>query len=149
MRKPKLITVLLTTFTLCLISCSDSDEIDETAPFSSKWYLEKQTFNGVSNPLSDCEKQGYIEFNSDGTFERVYYYSSNGTDCLPEDTDIGTFKFDGAERIMTLTFTDTDEGEQVQKLNNFEMGVEKLTYTWDEDGDGTDDVSVEFIRENN
>ena len=146
--KRNYIGILITLLTLGFSSCTSEESTPKEEPnlITAKWFLEKSSFNGVPHDLTSCEKQGYIEFKSNGTFERIYYYSSNGTNCLPEGTDSGTFIFDTTANKITLSFTDPDDGAQTEILNNVNLTTSTFKYTWDENGDGTDDVDVEYKK---
>nr|WP_315141456.1 lipocalin family protein [uncultured Flavobacterium sp.] len=146
--KKKNIGILLTLLTLAISSCTSEVSTPKEEPnlLIAKWHLEKSSFNGVPHVLTACDKQSYIEFKSNKTFERIYYYSSNGTDCLPEGTDNGTYVFDSEKNKITLSFTDPDDGAQTEILNNINLTTSILKYTWDENGDGTDDVNAEYKK---
>lgn len=136
---------IIALLTLGLSSCSkeETPAKREANSIYGKWFLEKSAFNEVPNELSDCEKQSYVEFYSDGTFERTYYYADNESNCLPEDTENGSFVIDEKADTITLSFAASDETEV---LNNVDVAPSSLKYTWDEDGDGSDDIGVEYIK---
>ena len=145
----KLIFLLGITITL-LQSCSSGDSTNNNAPTDQsnllyKWNLNKWLLNDVNQTLSTCDKQKYIQFNSDGTFERKDFYLS-GSSCLLEGFDSGTYSYNVATSKITLNFTDPVEGAQVEKLNNVIITSTTLKYSWDENGDGIDDHNLELTK---
>ncbi|MNQ74312.1 hypothetical protein D3C85_890670 [compost metagenome] len=139
--------LMLLSVSLMIISCSDNDETTSTEQSNlvSKWYLDKSSFNGISNILSTCDKQGYIQFNSDETFERQYYYY-NGSNCLSEGTDKGTYSYNATTNKITISFVDPNDGAQSETFNNVNISTTTFKYSGDEDRNGIDDHQMEFIK---
>ncbi len=146
-------TLLFVSILLLLLqSCSSegSNNTNPSVPIDQsnviyKWNLNKQLLNNVSQTLSTCDKQGYIQFKSDGTFERKDYYLS-GTSCLQEGFDNGTYTYSLATNKITLYFVDPVDGPQVERLNNVSITSTTLKYSWDENNDGIDEYNLEFIK---
>ena len=55
-----------------LISCSsnNNNSNDVQPSLINIWSLETWKYNNNNQSLTSCDKQGYIKFNSNGTFER-------------------------------------------------------------------------------
>jgi len=139
---------LLLTITILFSCSSNNDEptaITEQPNLINKWFIDKWTYNGTNQTLTTCDKQGYIQFNTNGTFERKDYYW-NGTSCLIEGNDIGTYTFNSTTNKITLNFTDPIDGAQVEILNNIQITTTILKYSWDEDGNGTDEHNLELKK---
>ena len=144
MRKLKIGFIIISTMSL-FFACSSDDNSNQNTQASiiNKWFIEKWVYNSVNQTLTDCDKQGYIQFNSNGTFERKTYYL-NGGNCEIEGIDIGTYTFNTTTNKITVNFDDPDEGAQVETYNNIQLTATTLKYTWDEDGNGTDEYILEF-----
>jgi hypothetical protein len=144
--KTKIFTVLSI---LLIFSCSSNDTSTPTPTEQSnlvnKWNLDRWLLNEVNQTLSTCAKQKYIQFNSNGTFERKDYYLS-GSSCLLEGFDSGTYSYSVATSKITLNFTDPVDGAQIEKLNNVSITSTTLKYSWDENGDGIDEHNLEFFK---
>lgn len=144
----KLYTAFLIILTISLLFACTSDNSSNSSDQASlvnKWYINKWVYNNVSQTLTSCVKQGYIQFNSNGTFERKTFYL-NGASCEPDSNDAGTYTFNTATNKITVTFTDPDEGPQVEVYNNIELTATTLQYSWDEDGNGIDEYLLEFKK---
>jgi len=143
------ITIFTLLSVLIISSCSslNNDEPDTTtqATLVNKWILSAWKKNNVTQTLTSCDKQGYIQFNTNGTFERKDYYLNSGN-CQLEGNDNGTYNYNSTTHKITLTFTDPTEGTQTEVLNNVELATTKLTYTWDEDQNGTDEHHLEYTK---
>jgi hypothetical protein len=147
MKKLKIAFLIISSITI-FFSCSNND--DNTTPVEqpnlvNKWNLDKWIFNSTNQTLSTCDKQGYIQFNSNGTFERKDYFL-NGTVCEVEGNDNGTYTFNTTTNKITLNFTDPVDGAQVEVLNNIQLTATTLKYSWDEDENGTDESNLEYKK---
>lgn len=111
----------------------------------NKWYINKWVYNNVNQTLTDCDKQGYIQFNSNGTFERKTY-NLNGAICELDGIYNGTYNFNTTSNKITINFDDPIDGTQVETYNNIQLTSTTLKYTWDEDGNGTDEYNLEFKK---
>jgi hypothetical protein len=142
----KRIFSLLSVIFLILQSCSSSDSTTTNqVSLISKWNLDKSLLDNTTQILSTCDKQGYIEFYSNGTFERKDYYL-NGTSCILEGFDSGTYTYNSSANRITLNFLDPNDGPQIETLNNFNISSTTLKYSWDENVDGTDEYNLEFKK---
>ncbi|PXY44720.1 lipocalin-like domain-containing protein [Flavobacterium hydrophilum] len=131
---------------ILLISCSndgDNKIIREKPNLIKKWNLEKWTLNNDNQVLTTCNKQNYIEFKTDGHFERKSFYQ-NASICELEVNDSGTYIYDLTAQKITLNFTDPDEGAQTEILNKVIVTSTTFKYSWDEDGNGIDEHTLEF-----
>ena len=135
--------------TIILFSCNKNDDeptaITEQPNLVNKWYIDKWTYNGTNQTLTSCDKQGYIQFNSNGTFERKDYYW-NGTTCTLEGNDNGTYNYNTTTNKITINFIDTNNGPQTEIFNNVNLSTTVLKYSWDEDGNGIDEHNLEFKK---
>lgn len=143
-----LVFIFSLTFILFYSCSSNSDE--NTAPeevnyLIGKWYLNKIIYNNQQQTLSDCNKSGYITFNTNDTFEREYYFF-NGTNCLTETADNGTYSYDMNNNKITLSFVDVDDGDQIEVLNIIDLTATSFKYVWDEDNNGANESQMEFIK---
>ena len=74
MRKLKITFIIISIISL-FFACNSDDNSNKNVQASivKKWFIEKWIYNNVNQTLTDCDKQGYIQFNSNGTFERKRY----------------------------------------------------------------------------
>ena len=140
---------LLGLFTVLAInSCNSNDDTtsNEVQPtIINKWNLDSWKLNNTQQTLTICDKQGYIQFNSNGTFERKDYYFDN-TNCVLEGNDNGTYNYNTSTNKITLNFTDATNGPQIEVLNNVNLSSTKIIYTWDEDNNGSDEHQLEYLK---
>lgn len=138
---------MLLSVSLMILSCSSNNEpsATEQSNIVSKWFLDKSAFNGISNILSSCDKQGYVQFNSNGTFERQYYYF-NGSNCLPEGIEKGTYNYNATTNKITVSIIVSNNGAQTEIFNNVVISTTSFKYSGDEDKNGIDDHQMEFIK---
>jgi hypothetical protein len=134
---------------LILEGCSkneDSNIINENISINNKWMLNKSIYQNVSQNLSNCEKQGYIHFFTNNTFERKNY-EFIGNNCVLEGVDTGTYNYNSLDEKITLQFIDINDGPQIENLVNVNLTNLKLTFDWDEDLNGINEYNLEFIKE--
>jgi hypothetical protein len=147
MKKSRLYLLGLLTVVM-FSSCNSNDDTtsNEVQPtIINKWSLDSWKMNNTQQALTTCDKQGYIKFNSNGTFERMDYFF-DGTNCIIEGNDNGTYNYNTTTNKITLSFTDVIDGPQVEVLNNVNLSSTKLIYTWDEDGNGSDEHQLEYLK---
>jgi hypothetical protein len=141
----KLIYLLSVTF-LMLQSCTSSESTPTNqVSLIFKWNLDKSLLNNTNQNISTCAKQGYIQFYSNGTFERKDYYL-NGSSCILQGFDSGSYIYNSSTNKITLNFSDPVDGAQIENLNNVNISSTTLKYSWDENGDGIDEYNLEFIK---
>ena len=140
-----LIIILVLTYS-CASNENEPEELITEAPSEliNKWNLNKWSSNGINQNLTDCDKQKNIKFNDNGTFERKDYIFIGGNCSIEEDIS-GTYTYDNSQGKIVLFFTDPDDGNQTEILNNVELNSTILKYSWDEDGDGNDEHNLEYI----
>lgn len=140
-------TLLLALLTVILNSCdsSNSNSNDE-ASIINKWKLNSWKYNNNEQTLTNCDKQRYIQFNINGTFERIDYII-DGSNCIEEGHDNGNYNYNTSEDKITLNFTDELDGPQTEILNNVQLTTTKIIYSWDEDNNGSDEHQLEFLKE--
>jgi hypothetical protein len=110
-----------------------------------KWFLNKNIFNSQEQNLTACDKQANITFNESNTFIREYYWF-DGTNCLTEGVDNGTFEYDSVNNSITLSFTDANDGAQTELLHILTLTVSSFIYEWDEGNTGVNNSQVEWIK---
>jgi len=140
-----LIIILVLTYS-CENDENEPEELITETPSEliNKWNLNKWSSNGINQNLTDCDKQKNIKFTDNGTFERKDYIFIGGNCSIEEDIS-GTYTYDNSQGKIVLFFTDPDDGNQTEILNNVELNSTILKYSWDEDGDGNDEHNLEYI----
>lgn len=148
MKKKNIVTLIILSISF-LSSCNGNDDNPvtpiEKTNLVSKWNLDKWVLNNSNQTLATCDKQGYIQFNSNGTFERKDYFL-NGSNCELEGSDNGTYTYNSTTDEIILNFIDAIDGSQTEILHNISLTTTTLTYSWDEDGNGLDEHKFEFIK---
>lgn len=112
-----------------------------------KWRLNKMFVDNKERTLTECDKQSYMEFSSNSTFDRKTWFILNN-DCIEEeiaDSD-KVYTSDLQNNKIVLKYNDVDEGPQTEILNILELTETKLIYSWDEDGNGTDEYKIEYLK---
>lgn len=146
MRKKSIVALIILSVSF-LSSCNSNDDSPEKTieqpNLVGKWSLDKWGLNDTNQTLTTCDKQGYIQFNANGTFERKDYFL-NGSNCELEGDDNGVYTYNPKTSKITLKFTDPTEGSQTEILNNVSLTTTTIAYSWDEDENGTDEHKLEF-----
>ncbi len=70
----------------------------------------------------------------------------NGAICELDGIYNGTYNFNTTSNKITINFDDPIDGTQVETYNNIQLTSTTLKYTWDEDGNGTDEYNLEFKK---
>ncbi|WP_293890861.1 lipocalin family protein [Flavobacterium sp.] len=145
----KLKTNFLGLITIMILnSCSSSNDNPiniEQPTIINKWKLSDWKLNNVEQTLTTCDRESYIQFNSNGTFDRIDYSLQTGN-CIEEGHDNGNYNYNTSTNKITLNFTDVVSGTQIEVLNNVQLTSTKIVYTWDEDGDGNDEHKLEYLK---
>jgi len=105
--------VLILTSPILFNSCSDDD--DDKDPIVGQWEIYKMTGNGIPLPIEDdCDFEGVLDFNSDGTFTVEDYEENNSGQCVLDETNVGSWinegnsiykiTVDGESELIELTF---------------------------------------------
>lgn len=148
MKKKNIVALIILSVSF-LSSCTSNDDNPltpiEQPNLVSKWNLDKWALDNTNQTLTTCDRQGYIQFNTNGTFERKNYFL-NGSNCELEGADNGTYIYNSTTSKITLTFTDPIEGSQTEILNNISLTTTTLAYSWDEDENGADEHKLEFKK---
>jgi hypothetical protein len=146
MKKLKIAFLIISSITI-FISCSKTDENSTEQPnLVNKWNIDKKIYDNVNQTLTACEKQGYIQFNSNGTFERKEYYISSGV-CEIKKNHSGTYTFNTTTNQITIDFIDPIAGPETEIYKDIQLTTKTLKYTWNQNGSGTGDIyNLEFIK---
>lgn len=112
-----------------------------------KWRLNKMFVDNKERKLTECDKQSYMEFSSNSTFDRKTWFILNN-DCIEEEIADSNkvYSSDLQNNKIVLKFNDVDDGPQTEILNILELTETKLIYSWDEDGNGTDEYKLEYLK---
>ncbi|MEZ4803526.1 MAG: lipocalin family protein [Gelidibacter sp.] len=111
---------------ICLFTfaCSSDDdngnqqqESNEDLLVSGKWYFESKT----PGSYSDCEKSGYIQFRSDGTFT-IEVYEDNGGTCESLGADNGNYTLTNNVNI-TLTAGSETQSAVITSISQSELKI--------------------------
>ncbi len=146
----KCMYLLIPSLFLIFISCSKSStETTDviTNSLVAKWKYNGIKTNGIVSQITTCDKNGYVVFNTNGTFERKdYYFSENNNTCVLEGDEKGTYTYSSSTNKIVLKFTDPYDGAQVETWNNVKFTNSSLDFTWDENNDGKDEHAVSYIK---
>jgi hypothetical protein len=109
------------------------------------WDVWKNNVTGATNTISSCRRQSYFEFTTDGKFTRRGWV--DGSSCVLDMIDDGTYTYDQATSKITVKFNDGPNGPlNTEVWNNVAITNAGISYTWDENGDGKDDHYCEYKR---
>ncbi len=130
----KKITYLL--LALLIFACSDNEgnNTNNSSNYSilGTWSFVLWELDGVIQNLDSCDFMSYITFNSDLSFERMWYETVSG-DCIIEGNDTGTYVYNTDNNLITLEFEDIDDGLQIEFLNVLELSNISLEFSWFEE----------------
>ncbi len=126
-------------------SSTNNPQPNTTNNLLVKWKYDHWEKNGVLQNLSSCDKNGYVQFNSNGTFERKDYWLMSNT-CVIEGEENGTYTFNSTTKKITLVFNDISQGPQTEIWNNVELTDKALKFSWDENKDGNDEHLIGYIK---
>lgn len=75
---------------IILASCSSDDDVTPVEdPILGKWFISEVNNTGSFNfQLSDCNKESFVDFKTDGTSVSEFYAESNG-ECTLDSRDTG------------------------------------------------------------
>ncbi|CAM3830217.1 lipocalin family protein [Flavobacterium gelidilacus] len=130
------------TFSLILIlfSCTPENEPDnQIVSIIGKWKLLKIDYyennllieTEIYEHITQCPN--YVEFNSDNTFQSIYFYDN----CEMEIEDEGAYNFSNS--ILFTTTNNINEQLNVTTLTNNEM---QITETYNESGVLIKEISI-------
>ena len=130
--------LLLLFLALLIVACSSDDQGNNTNDDSSNysilgtWSFVLWELDGQIQNLDSCDFLSYIMFNSDLSFERMWYETVSG-DCIIEGNDTGTYVYNTDNNLITLEFEDIDDGLQIEFLNVLELSNISLEFSWFEE----------------
>ncbi|NVK08069.1 MAG: hypothetical protein HWD89_03385 [Tenacibaculum sp.] len=101
MKKVILKIMVLAISSICLISCSSSDEEPTNKlELFGVWKYQQKLVDGVDK-LDDCQRKSTSNIKSDGTFESTFYLETNG-ECKVDDNINGNWERIGDNRFKVV-----------------------------------------------
>lgn len=101
MKKAILKIMVLAISSICLISCSSSDEEPTNKlELFGVWRYQQKLVDGVDK-LDDCQRKSNSNIKSDGTFESTFYLETNG-ECKVDDNINGNWERIGDNRFKVV-----------------------------------------------
>lgn len=142
MKNLKFIGLIL--LAILLTSCDNSDERLGTETIVGKWNISnKVSLDNHNSEMNSCVKQSFIQFNDNGTFTRLSYTQLvNG--CELQNNDNGNYTY--LNNVVTLNYTDTDDGAQVEVFTDVKILEGNLSYNWSETEDGSYDWTFYYTK---
>ena len=116
-----------------IVACSDdqgnnANDDSSNEPILGTWSLVSWELDGQIQNLDSCDFLSYIMFNSDLSFERMWYETLSG-DCIIEGNDTGSFLYNTDNNLIILEFEDIDDGPQIEFFNVLELSNSSLVFT--------------------
>jgi hypothetical protein len=135
---------------LALTSCKDDNiEAYELEMMSGDWKVSKiEIISGKDNKTvletespSDCQAKDILHFRSD-YYTSYTYYSAIGLECQMSGKTEGKFTYTEESKLMSIkNDNDTERWYRVEILTSQDMKLAHLFGTFDQNGDGTDDLT--------
>lgn len=101
MKKAILKIMVLAISSICLISCSSSDEEPtDILELFGVWKYQQRLVDGVDK-LDDCQRKSTSNIKSDGTFESTFYLEANG-ECKVDDNINGNWERIGDNKFKVV-----------------------------------------------
>ena len=118
---------------LLIVACSDdqgnnANDDSSNEPILGTWSLVSWELDGQIQNLDSCDFLSYIMFNSDLSFERMWYETISG-DCIIEGNDTGSYLYNTDNNLIILEFEDIDDGPQIEFFNILELSNSSLMLT--------------------
>tara|TARA_B100002049_G_C15885418_1_gene293472 strand:+ start:78 stop:497 length:420 start_codon:yes stop_codon:yes gene_type:complete len=103
--------LLLFLGTTLLFSCSDDDsstarttQANFETEILDRWYVsQSEDIDGDIYTANDCEQNGYIQFNEDGTNVESYFYDHPNDGCINDIYVEGTYTYNASENELVIT----------------------------------------------
>ena len=116
-----------------IVACSDdqgnnANDDSSNEPILGTWSLVSWELDGQIQNLDSCDFLSYIMFNSDLSFERMWYETVSG-DCIIEGNDTGSYLYNTDNNLIILEFEDIDDGPQIEFFNILELSNSSLMLT--------------------
>ena len=116
-----------------IVACSDdqgnnANDDNSNDPILGTWSLVSWELDGQIQNLDSCDFLSYIMFNSDLSFERMWYETVSG-DCIIEGNDTGSYLYNTDNNLIILEFEDIDDGPQIEFFNILELSNSSLMLT--------------------
>lgn len=135
---------------LALTSCKDDNiEAYELEMMSGDWKVSKiEIISGKDNKTvlqtdtpSDCQAKDILHFRSD-YYTSYTYYSAIGLECQISGKTEGKFTYTEESKLMSIkNDNDTEKWYRVEVLTSQDLKLAQLFGTFDQNGDGTDDLT--------
>ncbi|MGC5743909.1 lipocalin family protein [Chryseobacterium sp. NFX27] len=135
---------------LALTSCKDDNiEAYELEMMSGDWKVSKiEIISGKDNKTvletespSDCQAKDILHFRSD-YYTSYTYYSAIGLECQMSGKTEGKFTYTEESKLMSIkNDNDTERWYRVEILTSQDLKLAHLFGTFDQNGDGTDDLT--------
>ena len=118
---------------LLIVACSydqgnNANDDNSNDPILGTWSLVSWELDGQIQNLDSCDFLSYIMFNSDLSFERMWYETISG-DCIIEGNDTGSYLYNTDNNLIILEFEDIDDGPQIELFNILELSNSSLMLT--------------------
>ena len=119
---------------LIIVACSDDEgginanDDSSNDPILGTWSLVSWELDVQIQNLDSCDFLSYIMFNSDLSFERMWYETVSG-DCIIEGNDTGSYLYNTDNNLIILEFEDIDDGPQIEFFNILELSNSSLMLT--------------------
>lgn len=113
----KKLILLLSVITLSFNSCDSDDDSSSQDPIVGTWNLNQSFENDEEYELDNCDKEGALTFNSNGTYSSISYYTDSDDTCSVDYESTGTWENNengvytfiddesDAEQTLTITFS--------------------------------------------
>ena len=116
-----------------IVACSDdqgnnANDDSSNEPILGTWSLVSWELDGQIQNLDSCDFLSYIMFNSDLSFEKMWYETISG-DCIIEGNDTGSYLYNTDNNLIILEFEDIDDGPQIEFFNILELSNSSLMLT--------------------
>ena len=116
--------------TLMASSCSKDDKTRKEILTSKSWKLTVYRVAGTDQPIPDCVKDNYYEFNSNGTYQ---YFKGINLCVAGETTETGSWSMSADEKTFTLdaeNYTIEEMSETIAIISQLDgLGIKtELTY---------------------
>ena len=116
-----------------IVACIDdqgnnANDDSSNEPILGTWSLVSWELDGQIQNLDSCDFLSYIMFNSDLSFERMWYETISG-DCIIEGNDTGSYLYNTDNNLIILEFDDIDDGPQIEFFNLLELSNSSLVFT--------------------
>ncbi|OWP74908.1 lipocalin-like domain-containing protein [Flavobacterium oreochromis] len=136
---------------ISLLACNKDDENTTTTTTTSivgKWQLQKSVvLSGKDSQIlsediaTDCEKKGYLTFNSNNTYDSITFTSTGTGGCVEDGIVKGApYSYNGDTKKITI---DNQSGD-VSKITSSELEISEEVS--DRNRDGVKDKEIFYFK---